>query len=294
MRIVSFLPSATEMLFALGLKDQVVGVTFECDYPPEASGKPHVVHSHLPPGLAPGEIDAIVRAEGAEGRSLYFADLNLLEKLAPDLIVLQDLCRVCAIDSPTMARDLNCLASRPELLSLSAHTLDDVFKDIERLGEATGTSGEASSLTESLRARVKGVQQVAAPNRKPRVLALEWLDPFFQGGHWIPEMIAYAGGEAVLAEAGAKSVVLTWEQIRAADPDVIVVMPCGYHLAETITQYRQQVFPPGWQALRAVQSGRVFAVDGSAYFSRPGPRLVDGLEILAQILQGKPGRYVAL
>ncbi len=294
MRIVSFLPSATEMLFALGLAEDVVAVTFECDYPPEAGFKPQVVHSHLPPGLSPAEIDAIVRAEGAQGRSLYFADLELLEALAPDLIVLQDLCRVCAIDSPTMERDLSRLPSRPALMSLSAHTLDGVFADIERLGEVTGAMRQAERLASALRDRVKGLSQLSALLPRPRVLALEWLEPFFQGGHWIPEMIALAGGEAVLAEPGAKSVRLTWEQVSQADPDMIVVMPCGYHLRETVEQYEQMTFPTGWGELRAVRQQQVYAVDGSAFFSRPGPRLVDGLEILAQILRGERGDYLRL
>lgn len=294
MRIVSFLPSATEMLFALGLDKEVVGVTFECDYPPEATHKPQVVQSHLPAGLSPAEIDAIVRAEGAQGRSLYFADLTLLEALAPDLILLQDLCRVCAIDSPTMARDLGLLTSQPQLLSLSAHTLEGVFADIEQLGAATNRAQEATVLSRDLRARVQAVAQSSAVPRKPRVLALEWLDPFFQGGHWVPEMVALAGGDPVLAEPGAKSVQITWEQIQAADPDLIVVMPCGYHLAETIAQYRQHRFPEGWRELRAVREGCIYAVDGSAYFSRPGPRLVDGLEILTQLFRQRPGRYVSL
>ena len=284
-RIVSFLPSATEILFALGLADQIVGVTFECDYPLEAQRKAQVVHSHLPSGLPPAEIDAIVRAEGARGRNLYFADLPLLESLAPDLILLQDLCRVCAIDSPTLARDMSHLPSKPQVLSLSAHTLSGVFDDILQVGTATGRARAAESLVSSLCARVEKVRCAAKPESTPRVLALEWLEPFFQGGHWIPEMITLAGGVPVLAEAGQKSVRLSLEQVREADPDIIVVMPCGYHLAETVLQYRQLTFPPGWSELRAVQRRRTYAVDGSAYFSRPGPRLVDGLEVLAQIFR---------
>ena len=294
MRIVSFLPSATEIFFALGLDDEVVGVTFECDYPPAAQLKPHVVHSHLPPGLSPAEIDAIVRAEGAQGRSLYFVDLPLLASLAPDLILLQDLCRVCAIDSPTLARDMTCLPSRPKVLSLSAHTLEGVFREIELVGEVTGASAEAGRLTTALRCRVEAVKELPALDASPRVLALEWLDPFFQGGHWIPEMIQLAGGWPMLAHAGEKSVRLTWEQVRDADPDMIIAMPCGYDLADTVTQYRAAGFPEGWKELRAVRLGEVYAVNGSAFFSRPGPRLVDGLEILAQIMRHQPGDYRSL
>ena len=294
MRVVSFLPSATEMLFALGLAEEVVGVTFECDFPPEALGKPHVVHSHLPPGFSPAEIDQIVSAEGAQGRSLYFVDLPLLEQLAPDLILLQDLCRVCAIDSPTLARDVSQLTSHPRVLSLSAHTLDGVIAETEQVADATGTQKRGKEVADSLRARIQAVQRRPVPAPAPRVLALEWLDPFFQGGHWIPEMIAFAGGIPVLAHAGEKSVRLTWEQVRDADPDLLVVMPCGYHLQETIEQYNTVKLPDEWDALRAVRDGSVYAVDGSAFFSRPGPRLVDGLEIMAKILRREPGAYVAL
>lgn len=294
MRIVSFLPSATEILFALGLADEVVGVTFECDFPPEARLKPKVVYSHLAPGLTPAEIDAIVRSEGAQGRSLYFVDLPALQSLAPDLILLQDLCRVCAIDSPTLARDMSQLSSKPQVISLSAHTLGGVFAEIESVGEATGRGAEASQLTSSLRSRVQHIQSLPAPKLRPSVLALEWLDPFFQGGHWVPEMITLAGGDPVLSYPGQKSIQLTWEQVRNADPDVMVLMPCGYDLPGTLSQYGALTFPQGWDELKAVQSGRVYAVDGSAYFSRPGPRLVNGLEILAQILRGEPGAYQRL
>jgi iron complex transport system substrate-binding protein len=286
MRIASFLPSATEILFAIGAAEEVCGVTFECDYPAAAREKPQVVFSHLPPGLAPAEIDAIVSAEGAQGRSLYFVDLPRLEALAPDLVVLQDLCRVCAIDSPTLARDMGRLSSAPQVISLSAHSLEGVFAEIELLGLATGHGAAAKDLTAQLRARVNAVSRIPLPAERPRVLCLEWLDPPFQGGHWIPEMVEIAGGEAVLATAGEKSVRISWEAIAAADPEIVVVMPCGYHLEETLAQFRALALPEVWMGLRAFRSGRVYAVDGTAYFSRPGPRLVDGLEILRAIMRG--------
>jgi iron complex transport system substrate-binding protein len=286
MKICSFLPSATEMLFVIGAGDEVAGVTFECDYPAAAQARPQVVFSHLPPGLSPAEIDAIVIAEGAQGRSLYFVDLPRLESIQPDLIVLQDLCRVCAIDSPTLARDMSRLGSAPQVVSLSAHTLDGVFNEIELLGEAVGRLSAAQSVTQALRGRVEAVKALPALPRRPRVLCLEWLDPLFQGGHWIPEMVELAGGEAVLATAGEKSVRIGWEQVAAADPEIVVMMPCGYHLAETVAQFAAMQRPPCWESLTAVREGRVYAVDGTAYFSRPGPRLVDGLEILAAILRG--------
>jgi len=298
MRVASFLPSATEILFAIGAGPEVCAVTFECDYPAEAQALPQVVFSHLPPGLTPAEIDAIVSAEGAQGRSLYFVDLPRLEALRPELVVLQDLCRVCALDSPTLARDMAQLGGgawpAPRVVSLSAHSLEGVFGEIELLGEAVGRAPEARALTAGLRARVEAVrrgagcaQESASSRPRPRVLCLEWLDPLFQGGHWIPEMVELAGGEPVLATAGEKSVRIGWEQVRAADPEIVVAMPCGYHLAETVAQFRSLAMPPAWRQLSAVRHGAVYAVDGTAYFSRPGPRLVDGLEILAAIVRGE-------
>jgi iron complex transport system substrate-binding protein len=291
MNICSFLPSATEILFALGAGGDVCGVTFECDWPPEAAAKPHVVFTHLPPGLQPAEIDAIVSAAGAQGRSLYFCDIPRLEALRPDLVILQDLCHVCAIDSPTLARDMGQLGSRPRVLSLSAHTLEGVFAEIEMVGEAIGRAETAHRFTAGLRARVERVRAGVTSGPRPRVLCLEWLDPPFQGGHWIPEMVALAGGEAVLAHAGEKSVRLAWKQAIAADPEIVVVMPCGFHLEAAIEQYsalrKSAGLPAEWKDVSAVREGRVWAVDGTAFFSRPGPRLVDGLEILRAIISGE-------
>lgn len=289
MKICSFLPSATEILFALGMGDEVVGVTFECDYPAEAAAKAVVVHSAMQSGLTPREIDDAVRETAAAGESLYFVDWELLETLSPDLIVSQDLCRVCAISTPSLARDLGQLVKPPRVVSLSPHSLSDVLGDIETVGEAVGRHDMALSLTAALRERIMLVQGkvLAATRPTPRVLCVEWLDPLYQGGHWIPEMVALAGGEAVLARAGEKSVRIAWKQVVAADPEVIVLMPCGFHLEETVAQFRAMVLPPEWETLSAVRGGEVYAVDGTAYFSRPGPRLIDGLEILAAILGGE-------
>jgi iron complex transport system substrate-binding protein len=289
MKICSFLPSATEILFALGVGEEVAGVTFECDYPAEAAGKGVVVHSAMQSGLTPRQIDDVVRQTAADGGSLYFVDWALLEAIAPDLIVAQDLCRVCAISTPALARDLGQLATPPRVLSLSPHSLADVLADIERVGEAVGRHDAALALIGALRARMGRVRERGgrvAGEGKPRVLCVEWLDPLYQGGHWIPEMVSLAGGEAVLATAGEKSIRITWEQVIAADPEVIVLMPCGFHLGETVEQFRAMTLPVGWQQLCAVRRGEVYAVDGTAYFSRPGPRLVDGLEIVSAILRG--------
>ncbi|HTV09871.1 MAG TPA: cobalamin-binding protein [Candidatus Aquilonibacter sp.] len=290
MRVCSLLPSATEMLFAMGAGDKVVAVTFECDHPAEALGLPRVVSSHMPQGLTPAAIDALVRSTGAQGKSLYFADFETIEQLAPDVIVLQDLCHVCAIDSPTLARDFAAMTPRPKVISLGASTLEGVFGEIEMLGKVVGHAAGAECLTTQLRERVEQVRQRAARGQKrPRVLCLEWLDPLFQGGHWVPEMVEIAGGEAVLATPAEKSRRVTWEEVGAAQPEIVVVMPCGYHLAETVAQFQQIVsgYPPAWEELPAVRERHVYAVDGSGYFSRPGPRLVDGLEILRTIVSGE-------
>lgn len=286
MKICSFLPSATEILFALGMGDEVVGVTFECDYPADAAGKAVVVHSAMQSGLTPREIDDVVRETAAAGGSLYFVDWAMLEALSPDLIVAQDLCRVCAISTPSLAREISQLAVPPRVISLSPHSLGDVLGDIETVGEAVGRCDAARRLTEALRARVRRVQEQAQARgrRRARVLCVEWLEPLYQGGHWIPEMVALAGGEAVLATAGEKSVRIGWEQVAAADPEVIVLMPCGFDLEQTVAQFGAMTLPPEWETLSAVRSGEVYAVNGTAYFSRPGPRLIDGLEILDAIL----------
>ena len=295
MRVASLLPSATEMLFAMGAGDEVVAVTFECDYPAEARGLPQVVSSHMPQGLTPAEIDALVRETGAEGKSLYFADFDELERLAPEMIVLQDLCHVCAIDSPTLARDVSGLASRPRVVSLGASSLEGVFGEVEMLGDVVGHGAGARALTTKLRERVERVRQSVARGAgspgagRPRVLCLEWLDPLFQGGHWVPEMVEIAGGEAVLATPAEKSRRITWDEVAKAEPEIVVVMPCGYHLAETVAQFREIAsgYPAQWSELPAVRERRVYAVDGSAYFSRPGPRLADGVEILRAIVSGE-------
>jgi iron complex transport system substrate-binding protein len=278
------------MLFAMGAGNEVVAVTFECDYPAEARGLPQVVSSHMPKGMTPAEIDALVRETGTEGKSLYFADFEQIERLAPDVIVLQDLCHVCAIDSPTLARDLTGLTSRPQVVSLGASSLGGVLGEIEMLGDGVGHGEGARRLTAQLRERVERVRRSVAPGaRRPKVLCLEWLDPLFQGGHWVPEMVEIAGGEAVLATVAEKSRRVTWQEVVEARPEIVVVMPCGYHLAETIAQFREiaRGYPAEWSNLPAVRAGHVYAVDGSAHFSRPGPRLVEGLEVLRAIIGGE-------
>jgi iron complex transport system substrate-binding protein len=284
MQICSFLPSATEIIYALGMGESVSGVTFECDFPPEASQKPVVVNTLIHSGLTPGEIDQAVRKQIADGGSLYFVDLPKLQAMQPDVVITQDLCRVCALSTSDVARAISELASHPRIVSLAPHTIEHVFEDIETVGAAIGRAAEARSLLIGLRGRIERVRNNVRQGTRPRVLCLEWLSPLFQGGHWIPEMVALAGGYAVLATPGERSVTISWEQIYDADPEVIVVMPCGFHLEDAIAQYRNLGFPKEWADVSAVKSGRVYAVDGTAYFSRPGPRLVTGIEILHAIL----------
>jgi iron complex transport system substrate-binding protein len=285
MQICSFLPSATETLYALGMGKSISGVSFECDYPPEASEKPVVVNTLIHGDLTPQEIDQAVRNQVAAGGSLYFVDLPLLEAIQPDVVITQDLCRVCAISTPDVAKAIGELHSHPQVVSLSPHTLEHVFQDIETIGAAVGRTSEARMLVKDLHRRVERVRSSVSHEIPLRVLCIEWLSPLFQGGHWVPEMVEVAGGHAVLAAPGEKSVCISWEQVLDADPEVIVVMPCGFHLRETMTQYADMCFPKGWTDVSAVRSGRVYAVDGTAYFSRPGPRLVTGLEILQSILK---------
>jgi iron complex transport system substrate-binding protein len=285
MQICSFLPSATEIIYALGMGDHLAGVTFECDYPPDASRKPVVVNTLVRCGLTPQEIDQAVRNQAAAGGSLYFVDLPKLQSIQPDVVVTQDLCRVCAISTPDLAKAISELPSHPQVISLAPHTIEQVFQDIETVGEAIGRHPEARSLVNNLRRRVERVKTNVGFGKPPRVLCLEWLSPLFQGGHWIPEMVELAGGAAVLATPGEKSICISWEQILEADPEVIVVMPCGFHLEDTITQYRNTTFPKHWMDVSAVRNRRVYGVDGTAYFSRPGPRLVTGIEILHSLLR---------
>jgi iron complex transport system substrate-binding protein len=285
MQICSFLPAATEIIYALGMGESVAGVTFECDYPPGVSQKPIVVNSLVHGGLTPQEIDQAVRQQVAAGGSLYFVDLPKLETIQPDVVVTQDLCHVCAISTSDVAKALDELPSHPHVVSLAPHTIEQVLQTILTVGAAIGRPIEAGNLVEELLGRIDRVKRRVQPGKPLRVLCLEWLSPLFQGGHWIPEMVEIAGGNAVLATAGERSVCISWEEIVDADPEVVIVMPCGFHLDDAIAQYRNTVFPEPWRELSAVKSGRVYAVDGTAYFSRPGPRLVTGIEILQAILR---------
>ena len=289
MRIVSLLPSATEILYALGLGDSVVGVTFECDYPEDARRKPHLVGTVLEHDLPPAEIDRIVSEHAARGESIYRIDQELLASLKPDLIVTQELCDVCAVNTSHLARALHGLSFQPQVVSFTPHTLEDVFADIEAVGRATGCDARAQTLVTSLKDRLEAVRALPKPHA-PKVACLEWLAPPFNAGHWVPEMVDLAGGIDRLGARGTDSVRIRWEQVRALEPDIILVMPCGYDAQKAADEYRRTDFPDWWSTLPAVRHGCTYALDANAFFSRPGPRLVNGVEILYALLQGDLSR----
>ncbi len=281
MKIVSLLPSATEIVFALGLDDDLCGVSFECDYPAAARALPHVSGTSLPTdgSLTPAEIDARVVATVQAGASLYTLDSELIRAIGPDLILAQDLCQVCAVPSGAIEAALDVIGCRSEVVSLDPHRLDDVIACVGIVGAATGTTVRAEAVMTELRHRVAAVERRVAALSRPRVLVLEWGDPPFNAGHWVPDMVSAAGGEPVGAAAGEHSRRLDWDEIAATDAEVVVFMPCGFGLADAIAQAAPLLERP---ELRAAD--RFFAVDANAHFSRPGPRVVDGVEILGELL----------
>jgi len=286
MRICSLLPSATEILYALGLGDCVAGVTHECDFPPEAARKPALIRPRVDPRAAPAEIDRQVSELVARGESLYAVDAELMATLSPDLIVTQDLCHVCAASPDDLGTALTRLPKMPQVLSLAPHSLADVWNDIRRVGEATGRVSEAGALAAALEQKVVEVEATARTLTlvvsRPRVLCLEWLDPYYVAGHWVPEMVFKAGGEDVLGRAGEASFRVTAEDVARSRADLIVVMPCGYNLDRAVAEVSNMQIPQIWRNLPAVREGRIFAVDANSYFSRPGTRLADGVALLAK------------
>jgi iron complex transport system substrate-binding protein len=282
-RICSLLPSATEILYALGLGDAVVGVTHECDFPPEASKKPPLIRPRVDPQASPAEIDRQVTELVSRGESIYAVDADLLASLSPDLIVTQDLCHVCAASPDDLAAALTRFSKQPKILSLTPHLLADVWDDIRRIGQATGRRRDSQGLAITLEQKVAAIEMKVANAPKPRVLCLEWMDPFYVAGHWVPEMVAKAGGEDVLGRAGEPSFRATAEQIADTNAEIIIVMPCGYSLGRVAKEFSFEGLPSSWDKLPAIHDHRVFAVDANSYFSRPGPRLADGVEILARL-----------
>jgi iron complex transport system substrate-binding protein len=285
LRLVSLLPSATEMACALGLADQLLGITHCCDYPPEIRGKPLVVHGNIPVGeLSLSEIDSAVSASLAQGESLYHVDEQLLRELAPTHILTQDLCQVCAPAGSEVTRALKALPHQPQVLWMSPHSIEEIEGDLRKLGKATGREAEAEHLIATGHRRLKNIsERVAQATHRPRVFCAEWIDPLFCAGHWTPEMVEIAGGTDVLGRKWADSVRLTWDAVREAAPELLILMPCGYNLASAKAQAAWLFQQPGWAELPAVRNDRVFAVD-AGYFSRPSPRVVDGTELLAHLI----------
>jgi iron complex transport system substrate-binding protein len=284
-RIVSLLPSATEIVCALGLEDALVGVTHECDHPPSVLRLPKVTRTLVPTDASSREIDGIVRDRLGAGSALYALDEAEVERLRPDLIVTQALCDVCAVAEDEVRAAARRLPGRPRVLNLEPETLDEVLGCIREVAEAAGCAARGDEVVGALRARVDAV---VARNRdvasRPRVALLEWLDPPFSTGHWNPELIRLAGGEDGLGRAGAKSVALRWEQVVAYRPEVVVIACCGFTAERALQETGVLAAVEGWADLPAVRDGRVFVADGAAYFSRPGPRLVDSLELLAHVI----------
>lgn len=288
MRIASLVPAGTEIVCALGAGDRLVAVTHDCDHPDFVRDLPRLTRTTIPEGASSGEIDGLVRSAGERGESTFHLDGDALRAARPDVIVGQTICRVCAVTFEQLPASLPL---PPKVVPLEATSLEGVFTDIHRVGAALGLPERAEDLAAALRARIVAVGHAVGSLPRPRVVCLEWTDPLFQGGHWVPEQVHAAGGTDVLGVPGARSRQLAWDDVIAADPDVLVVMPCGFGTERAVAEASTLTGRPGWETLSAARAGRVYAADGSAYFSRPGPRVVDGIEILAGLLH--PERVAA-
>lgn len=287
MRIVSLLPAATEILYAIGAGDSVVGVTHECDFPAEAATKPALIRPRIDVSAVPAEIDRQVRELIGRHESIYSLDAELLLRLEPDLIVTQDLCHVCAASSDDLAAALSRFPAsrRPQVVSFTPRTLIEVWHGIRDIAEAAGRASEGEALAGWLTLEVSAVHDaVGESTPRPRVLCLEWFDPPFAGGHWVPEMVRLAGGIDVIGREGQPSFSMDWQDVLSARPEIVVLMSCGYNLERNMNIWHSTKRPPGWNQIPAVQNDRVYAVDANSYFSRPGPRLSEGVALLATIL----------
>jgi len=285
MRICSLLPSATEILYALGLGDDIVGVSHECDYPPEALQKPRVIHSTIDhERLSSEEIDRAVHHTLERRESLYRIDEDVLRAAQPELIVTQELCDVCAVDTSTVSHALRVLSSQPKVVSLHPHTVSELLDEIHLLGKATGREAQAEALVLAFRQRIERIRTRVAGAPRPRVFCLEWLGPLMAAGHWVPAMVELAGGHEVLGRDGKASHYVSPDEVASADPEVLVIMPCGFSIQRTRQELSGITTQPWWSALPAVRRQRVYLVNGPAYFNRSGPRLIDGMEILAGLI----------
>ena len=284
MRVASLLPSATEMVHFAGAGENLVGVTHECDYPSGVQNLPKLTNSKIDNSMTSAEIDAAIGKYLTDTGSIYALDVDLLAELSPDLILTQGLCDVCAVSMNLVEEAASALPRRPEILSLNPASLEDVLEDAARIGEALGRGKETGEKIAALRERLARVEAAVAGLPRPRVGCIEWLDPPFSAGHWVPEMVRLAGGEELYSGPGEPSVRLSWDEVFGAAPEVLVLMPCGFGVERTIREARALPEVPGWDELPAVKNGRVWAVDANSYFSRPAPRLAEGVEILARIL----------
>ena len=272
------------MVHFAGAKDTLVGVTHECDHPMDVEKLPKLTRSKVDSSMSSAEIDAAISNILTDDGSIYALDAGLLEELAPDLIITQGLCEVCAVSTDLVHEAASKLPNPPDVLSLNPTCLEDVFRDTVRVGEAVGRGEETRRKVETLRERLARVEEAVSGLDRPRAGCIEWLDPPFSAGHWVPEMVRIAGGQEIFAEAGEPSKRITWEQVLEAAPEVLVLMPCGFDAERAVQEARNLPELPGWADLPAVESGRVWAVDANSHFSRPAPRLVEGVEIMARIL----------
>ncbi len=297
MRIVSLVPNATEIVCALGLGDALVGVSHDCDFPPEVLSKTVLSVAIVGAGTRSAATDSRIREAVHSGTSVYHLDAAALARLNPDLILTQELCAVCAPSYTLVTKAAKLLDSGVKIVSLEPHHLGDVLDNIRLVGELTGTESRAHALVAGLGARIEAAAARAANATKdarasrPRVVCLEWMDPIYVGGHWVPEMVDAAGGVDVMGRSGEPSRVVEWREVVAAQPEVLVLVPCGYDIARTREELETLTARPGWRELPAVRTGRVFLTDASSYFNRPGPRLVDGIEMLVAALHASSYRY---
>ncbi len=306
MRIASFLPSATEMLYELGAGNQIVGVTHECKYPPQARKKPRVIQSSFDPGRMTGrEIDTKIVELVHSGKDIYIVNENTLKRASPDLIVAQGLCEVCSPFTKEINRAVSLLEDhRPDVLVLDPHDLDDILVSIMDVAEKIGKVREGRRLVASLQKRIDVVRSSSNSNsnsnrsnimkvkRRPKVLCVEWIDPLFTAGHWVPQMVEYAGGINCLSSTGESSHIMDIDEAVQLDPDIIVLMPCGFDIEQTVKELPALVCNEKWKSLRAVRNENVYAVNANEYFSKPGPRIVIGLEIIAKILHSETSQHI--
>lgn len=296
MKIASLLPSATEIVCALGLTDDLVGVTHECDFPPGIDALPHLTASRIShQTMSSSEIDHAVRSQLDGHGTLYDLHTELLDSLRPELIITQELCDVCAVNYQIVSQASRSLTADNTLVSLEPNTIDDIFETILTVGEHAGVRSRAEAVVTELSDRLGDVwAKLEFINERPRVMMLEWLEPPFAPGHWVPEQVETAGGICLLGEAGQRSIATTYDAIIESDPEVLVLIPCGFYIEDTIRQLELTQFPAAWREMTAVKNGNIWAMDATSYFSRPGPRVVEGVERLARILHptifGEPTR----